>query len=195
MEVLSTLGRTMGFSFAAGINLYATAAILGLVARYGWVDLPPHYQIFNNDIVIIAAIVLYLVEFLADKIPWVDTIWDAIHTVIRPIGGALIAVGTLGEATPTVQGLTALAGGLVATSTHFTKAGARVAANASPEPFSNWLLSVLEDLVVVGLGFVALKWPVSALVVTGTLLVGIALSGAMIWKLVRRRWAARTRTA
>lgn len=194
MEIIVTLGRTMGFSFAAGINLYATVAILGLAARYGWVDLPPQYQVFNNDFVIIAALVLYVIEFLADKIPWVDTIWDAIHTVIRPIGGALIAVSTLGQASPTVQGLTALAGGLVAASTHLTKAGARVAANTSPEPFSNWLLSILEDLFVVGLGFVALKWPVAALVVTATLLVGIVLSAAMIWRLVRRGWSS-ARTA
>ena len=196
MEMLAAIGRTMGFSFAAGINLYATVAILGLAARYQWVDLPPQYQVFNNDIIIIAALVLYAIEFLADKVPWIDTIWDAVHSVIRPLGGALIAVGTLGEATPTLQGVTALAGGLVAASTHFTKAGTRVAANTSPEPFTNWLLSLAEDLFVVGLAFVALKWPVAALVVTATLLVGIVLSAAAIWRLVRRGWATqRTGTA
>jgi len=196
MEMLAAIGRTMGFSFAAGINLYATVAILGLAARYQWVHLPPQYQVFNNDIIIIAALVLYAIEFLADKVPWIDTIWDAVHSVIRPLGGALIAVGTLGEATPTLQGVTALAGGLVAASTHFTKAGTRVAANISPEPFTNWLLSLAEDLFVVGLAFVALKWPVAALVVTATLLVGIVLSAAAIWRLVRRGWATqRTGTA
>jgi hypothetical protein len=194
MDLLATLGRTMGFSFAAGINLYATVAILGLAARYGWVDLPPQYQVFNSDIVIIGALVLYAIEFLADKIPWVDTIWDAVHTVIRPIGGALIAVSTLGEASPTMQGLTALAGGLVAASTHLTKAGTRVAANTSPEPFSNWLLSLLEDIFVVGLGFIALKWPLAALALTATLLAGIVLSAAMIWRLLQRGWTARART-
>ncbi len=188
MEMFVTLGRAMGFAFAAGINLYATVAILGLAARYHWVELPPQYQVFNNDLIIIAAVALYAIEFLADKIPWVDTIWDAIHTVIRPIGGALIAVSTLGEAAPTLQGFAALAGGLVAASTHLTKAGARVAANASPEPFTNWLLSLAEDLFVVGLGFVALKWPVAALTITATLLVGIALSAAAIVRALRRRW-------
>ena len=88
----------MGFSFAAGINLYATVAILGLASRYGWVALPPQYQVFDNNWIIGGALVLYVVEFVADKIPWVDSVWDAVHTVIRPIGGALIAVATLGDA-------------------------------------------------------------------------------------------------
>src|ERR671916_1358967 len=100
MEAIAALGRTLGFSFAAGINLYATVAILGLTSRYGWVALPEQYRIFDNDLVIGAAIVLYVIEFFADKIPWVDSVWDAMHTVIRPVGGALIAVGTLGEASP-----------------------------------------------------------------------------------------------
>ncbi|HYT74022.1 MAG TPA: DUF4126 domain-containing protein, partial [Vicinamibacterales bacterium] len=100
LDTLTALGRTMGFSFAAGINLYATVAILGLASRYGWVALPPQYQVFDNNWIIGAAIVMYLVEFVADKIPWFDTVWDAVHTVIRPIGGALIAVATLGHASP-----------------------------------------------------------------------------------------------
>ena len=103
MEILSALGRTLGFSFAAGINLYATVAILGLAERYRWVALPPQYRVFDNNLIIGAAIVLYIVEFFADKIPWVDSIWDAVHTVVRPIGGALIAVAALGEARPAVQ--------------------------------------------------------------------------------------------
>src|SRR5205085_12030391 len=97
---LTTLGRTLGFSFAAGINLYATVAILGLASRYGWVALPPQYQAFDNNWIIGAALTLYVVEFVADKVPWIDTVWDALHTVIRPIGGAFIAVTTLGHASP-----------------------------------------------------------------------------------------------
>ena len=138
---LITLGRTLGFSFAAGVNLYATVAILGLAARYGWVDLPAQFQSFNHPVVIGAAIVMYLIEFFADKIPYVDSLWDLIHTAIRPIGGALIAVTTLGEASAPVEGLIALMGGTVAASSHLTKTSTRAIANTSPEPMSNWILS------------------------------------------------------
>jgi hypothetical protein len=191
MEALATLGRTLGFSFAAGINLYATVAILGLASRYGWVALPEQFRVFDNDLIIGAALVLYVVEFVADKIPWVDSLWDAVHTVIRPVGGALIAVGTLGEASPAVEGLVALLGGTLAAGTHFTKAGTRAAANTSPEPFSNWLLSISEDIFVVGLGFVALKYPIVAALVV---LVGVVLMivfAAWIVRFVRRRWERR----
>src|SRR5919202_905428 len=113
MDALTTLGRTMGFSFAAGINLYATVAILGLASRYGWVDLPPQYRVFDNDVIIGVAIVMYVVEFVADKVPWIDSLWDAVHTVIRPVGGALVAVSALGDASPSMQTLAALLGGSV----------------------------------------------------------------------------------
>lgn len=183
---LITLGRTLGFSFAAGVNLYATVAILGLASRYGWVSLPPQFQAFNNDIVIGAAVVMYLIEFFADKIPYVDSLWDVIHTAIRPVGGALIAVTTLGEASPTVEALVALLGGTVAAGSHLTKTSTRAAANASPEPFSNWFLSIGEDLFVVGLGFLALKYPVAALVVAAVLLIVIVVFAAVIIRKVRR---------
>jgi hypothetical protein len=188
VDVLTTLGRTMGFSFAAGINLYATVAILGLASRYHWVSLPPQFQVFDNDIVIGAAIAMYVVEFVADKIPWVDSIWDAVHTVIRPVGGALIAVATLGDASPTVEGLAALMGGTLAAGTHFSKAGTRAVANASPEPFSNWILSVAEDLFVVGLGFLALKYPAAAAIVVGVCVVLMIVFAAWIVRAVKRRW-------
>ena len=182
---LTTLGRTLGFSFAAGVNLYATVAILGLASRYGWVSLPPQFQAFNSNIVIGVAVAMYLIEFFADKIPYVDTLWDVIHTAIRPVGGALIAVTTLGDASPTVEALIALLGGTVAAGSHLTKTSTRAAANASPEPFSNWILSIGEDLFVVGLGYLALKHPIAALVVAGTLLVLIILFAAVIIRKVR----------
>jgi len=186
MDVLVTLGRTLGFSLAAGVNLYATVALVGLAARFGWVALPEQFQVFNNPWVIGIAAVLYGIEFFADKIPWVDTMWDAVHTFVRPVGGALIAVAALGEASPTVEGLVALLGGAVAAGSHATKAGTRVAANASPEPFSNWALSLFEDIFVVGLGLVTLKYPLLALGVSLVILLVMILAARWIWQLLRR---------
>ena len=183
---LITLGRTLGFSFAAGVNLYATVAILGLASRYGWVELPAQYQVFNNDVVIGAAIVMYAVEFFADKIPYFDSVWDMIHTFIRPVGGALIAVTTLGDASTPVEGLVALLGGTIAASSHLTKTSTRAVGNTSPEPLSNWALSLGEDVFVVGLGYLALKHPIAALVVAAGLLVAIAIFAAVIIRTVRR---------
>jgi len=195
MDLISTLGRTIGFSFAAGVNLYATVAMLGLASRFGWVTLPPQYQAFNNDLVIGAALVMYLVEFFADKIPYVDSLWDVVHTVIRPIGGALIAVTTLGHAAPATQALVGLLGGAVAASSHLTKTSTRAAANVSPEPFSNWFLSLGEDAFVVGLGYLALQHPAAALVVASVLLVVIGAFALVIVRTVRAWFHRRRRTA
>src|SRR5262247_2211486 len=184
MDLLATLGRTLGFSLAAGINLYATVAILGLAARYGWVALPDQFQAFNNDYIIVAAIVMYVIEFFADKIPYFDSLWDAIHTAIRPIGGAVIAVTTLGDASPEMKALVALLGGSIAAGSHLTK--------TSPEPFSNWILSLGEDVFAVGLGYTALKYPVAALVIALVVLALIAVFAVVIVRLVRR-WFARRR--
>ena len=188
IELLTGLGRTLGFSFAAGINLYATVAILGLASRYGWVSLPEQYRVFDNDLVIGVALTLYVVEFFADKIPWVDSFWDAIHTAIRPIGGAVIAVQTLGDASPAMETLIGLMGGTLAASTHFTKTGTRAVANASPEPFTNWILSFAEDVFVVSLGFVALKYPLLATIIVLVALVLMVMFAAWIFRAVKRRW-------
>ena len=178
----------MGFAFAAGINLYATVAILGLAGRYGWVQLPPQFDVFNHDWVIAAALAMYVVEFVADKVPWVDSLWDSVHTAIRPVGGALIAVAAMGETSPGLEGLIALAGGTLAAGTHLTKAGTRAVANTSPEPFTNWILSFSEDLFVVGLGFLALQYPVAAFVVVAVLTVLIAIFIAVIVRWAKKRW-------
>lgn len=185
MEWLATLGRTMGFSLAAGVNLYATVAILGLAARYDWVELPDQFKIFDHPWIIGAAAALYVIEFVADKIPWVDSIWDSVHTVIRPVGGAAIAVATLGEQSTATQGAIALLGGVVAAGSHVTKASTRVAANASPEPFSNWFLSLGEDLFVIGLSFITLKFPLLALGVSVIIVLIILLVARKIWKWLR----------
>ena len=185
MEWLETIGRTLGFSLAAGVNLYATVAILGLASRFGWVALPEQFHVFNNDWIIGLAAVLYVVEFVADKIPWVDSLWDSVHTLIRPVGGALIAVASMGDLSPGMQGIVALLGGTIAASAHVTKAGTRVAANASPEPFSNWMLSFLGDGFVIGLAVIALKYPLIALGVSVTILILIVLILRSIWKWLR----------
>ena len=166
MDLLVTAGRTLGFSLAAGVNLYATVAMLGLATRLGLVQLPPQFAVFDNPWVIGIALTLYVVEFVADKVPWVDTLWDTGHTIVRPLGGALIAVSTLGEAAPWVQGIVAVVGGTIAAGGHLTKAGTRAAVNVSPEPFTNWGLSLAGDVFVLGLGGLALAYPVAALVVT-----------------------------
>lgn len=190
MDLIATLGRTIGFSFAAGVNLYATVALIGLSQRFAWVALPPQFEVFDHDVVIGAALVMYLIEFFADKIPYVDTVWDVVHTAIRPLGGALIAVASLGDSSPAVLGLAALLGGGVAASSHFTKTGTRAAANTSPEPFSNWILSLLEDVLAVALGYLALAHPAAALTVALGLLAVIAFFAAAIIQRVRL-WFAR----
>ncbi|MDE0830108.1 MAG: DUF4126 domain-containing protein, partial [Vicinamibacterales bacterium] len=149
MTLIATLGHALGFSLAAGVNLYATVAILGLASRFGWVDLPERFAMFDSNIVIALAAALYTVEFFADKIPWVDSAWDAVHTAIRPVGGALIAVASFGEmdeGVPLSEVLMAVLGGAVAAGAHLTKASTRAAVNTSPEPVSNWVLSISEDL-------------------------------------------------
>jgi hypothetical protein len=186
-DLTSLVGRTLGFGFAAGINLYATVAILGLAVRYGWVDLPPQYQVFDNPWIITAAIVLYLLEFVADKIPWVDSLWDAVHTVIRPAGGALIAVASIGHAQPAFQVAAALAGAVLAASTHAAKTGTRAVANLSPEPFSNWMLSLAEDGFVVGLGLLALTHPIAAAFVVLTALTLMVIGARWLVRIARRR--------
>ncbi len=181
------------FAFASGVNLYATIAVAGLCARLGLVTLPEQFRVFASGIVIVVALTMYLVEFIADKVPWVDTAWDAVHTVIRPLGGALVAVVALGDSTPAMQGMVALLGGSIALTTHLTKAGTRAVVNASPEPFSNWTLSLAEDLFVVALTWFATQHPWLAAAATVVLLAGLATAGSFLFKAARRRFRARPR--
>jgi len=194
MELIALLGRTAAFSFAAGVNLYATVAMIGLASRLNWVDLPPQFHIFDSNLVIGVALVLYLIEFFADKVPYLDTAWDLVHTAIRPLGGAFVAVASVGDASPAAQGLAALLGGTLAAGSHLTKAGTRVMANTSPEPFSNWALSFAEDGFVVGLGVLALAYPVAALALTAVLAGLMAMFAATMVRALRRRWGTGRRS-
>jgi Domain of unknown function (DUF4126) len=184
----SALGYTIPFAFASGLNIYATVAVLGLSAHYGLVSLPDQFRALDNPLIIGAALTMYAVEFVADKIPWLDSLWDAVHTIIRPIGGAFVAVAALGHASPAATALAALLGGSVAMTTHLTKAGTRAAANVSPEPFTNWILSATEDLFAVGLTYAAIRHPSAALAVAVVLLVVIAVFSSLLIRFVRRRF-------
>jgi hypothetical protein len=184
---MSPLAPIVPLAFASGLNVYATVAVLGLCSRYGLVALPDQFRGFDHPAVIGVALTMYVVEFVADKIPWVDSVWDAVHTVIRPIGGAFIAVASLGEASPALRVLAALLGGSVAMTSHVTKAGARAAANTSPEPFSNWMLSFVEDALAVALSYGALTHPRIALGIALALLVAIGVCASLIVRFVRRR--------
>ncbi len=192
MELIALLGRAVALSLAAGVNVYATVALIGLAVRFEWVALPAEYQAFGSDVVIGLAVGMFLVEFVADKVPWVDSLWDVVHTAIRPIGGAFLAVTTLGEASPAATAVAALLGGVVATSSHLTKAGTRAMANTSPEPFSNWALSFTEDAFVLGLGYLALQYPVAALVVALAVLLGILMFSVVLLR-AAGRWLGRWR--
>src|ERR1700751_3280055 len=153
MERLNLLSVALGLACLAGINLYLTVFASGLAIHYHWITLGPDYQslqVLGEPAVIIVAGFLYLLEFLADKIPWVDSIWDAVHTVIRPIGGALLAIQVLGHPSPTFTIIVALLAGGTSLIAHTAKAATRLATNTSPEPFSNIGLSLGEDAAVLG---------------------------------------------
>jgi Domain of unknown function (DUF4126) len=187
VEVLLAVGRTVPFALASGLNLYATVALLGLCSRYDLVALPPQFRGFEHPAVISVALVLYAIEFVADKIPWVDSGWDAIHTIIRPLGGAFVAVTALGQAAAPVEALAALVGGSVAMTGHLGKAGTRAVANASPEPFSNWVLSFAEDLLAVGMTYLAMRHPVAAFVIAAVVLAIIVAFASVLVRALRKR--------
>ena len=177
--LIAILGRTAAFSFAAGVNLYATVAILGLVSRFKWVDLPPQFAIFDNNIVIGVALLLYVIEFFADKIPGLDSLWDAVHTFIRIPAGMALAAGVFGGDSAVWTTIAALLGGTLAATSHAAKATTRAAVNASPEPFSNIALSLLGDAAVPTMLWLAFSHPVwffVALAIALALMVGLTVA-------------------
>jgi Domain of unknown function (DUF4126) len=187
------LSQTVPLAFAAGLNVYATIAVIGLSGRFALVSLPESLRVFEHPWVIGVALAMFMIEFIADKVPWFDSVWDAVHTLIRPLGGAFIAMTAIGDASPAATTIAALIGGSTALTTHFMKAGARAAANTSPEPFSNWLLSLGEDVVAVSISYAALTHPVLALTIAGALLLLILACASLIVRALRRRLAARPR--
>jgi hypothetical protein len=178
-EIVNIIALTMGAAWASGINLYAAIATLGVLGATGNMTLPPDLQVLANPLVIAAACLMFVVEFVADKMPGVDTGWDTIHTFIRIPAGALLAAGAVGDVSPAVSLAAALLGGALAAGTHGVKAGSRLLINSSPEPLTNWTASVVEDLIVIGGIWTAVNHPWVFLVI---LIFFIIL---MIWLLPR----------
>lgn len=185
-DFLSTLGFAMGSAWLSGINLYAGVATLGLLQRFHFVHLPGDLGFLQDWWIIVLAGALYIVEFVADKIPVVDSIWDAVHTFIRVPAGAILAVSAFAHFDPAVRIAALLAGGGVALSSHGAKAATRLAANASPEPFSNIVLSLIEDAVAFAASFVLAFHPLIILVVVAIfVLLAILLARRIISGLQR----------
>src|SRR5216684_4732252 len=182
MNPIETLGLALGAGFSSGLNLYATVATLGLLQRFGVLHLPPSLQVPSHPWVLGISIAFYLLEFFADKIPYIDTVWDAIHTFIRPPAAALLAYAAAGAAPPEWRWGAALVAGGVALTSHGTKASARAAVNASPEPFSNWILSFGEDVLAVWLAWMATARPVATTIIVVAL---VAFSIFLLFHLFR----------
>lgn len=145
MEVIQTLSLMVGSSFLTGWNAYATIGFLGLFGRLGWLQLPQSLDVLTHPAVITIALLLYLVEFLADKIPAVDSAWDTLQTFIRVPAGAVLAYAAVGDVDPALKLAAGLLGGTLAFTAHATKSTIRAMVNMSPEPLSNWVLSFSQD--------------------------------------------------
>jgi len=182
------LGLVLGASFASGLNLYATVTALGLLHRYQVIQLPPALDVLAHRLVLGVALTLYVIEFVADKVPLVDNLWDVAHTFIRPPAAAVFAYAAVGDVSQTWQLAAALLGGSVALASHAGKASTRVAVNVSPEPFSNWILSLGEDGLAVLLVWLAATHPLLTLAVVLLLLAVSAYVVVKLFGVVRGAW-------
>jgi len=185
MDTIDTLALTLGAGWAAGINLYAAVLVLGYLGMTGQVVLPPGLEVLSDPLVMTIAGVMYCIEFFADKTPGVDSGWDTLHTFIRIPAGAILAAGAASgfEVSQSAELAAALVGGTLAAGSHFTKAGSRLLINTSPEPFTNWTASIVEDLAVIGGLWTALHYPLLFLVL-------LALFVALVVWLLPKLWRA-----
>jgi hypothetical protein len=186
METLALLGTALGLGLASGLSLYGTVFVTGLAVHLGWIRLAPDWHglaVLADPVVLAPAGVLFAVELLADKIPWLDSLWDGVHTVIRPIGGALLATRVLGELSPAAEVVAFLLLGGVTLTAHGAKASLRLLVNTSPEPLSNGVVSLSENLLVGAGVWLALAHPLVALALG---LVGLAACAAVTFWLGRR---------
>ena len=181
-EITNIIALTMGAAWAAGINLYAAIATLGILGATGNMTLPPDLQVLANPLVIGAACLMFAVEFIADKMPGVDTGWDTIHTFIRIPAGALLAAGAVGDVDPAVSLAAALLGGTLAAGSHGAKAGSRLLINTSPEPFTNWTASIVEDIMVIGGIWAAVNHPWLFLVLMALFIVLLIWLLPKLWR-------------
>ena len=175
--LIATLALTMGSSWASGINLYAALLILGLGGTTGNIALPNELAVLEYPFVIGAAAVMYLIQFFADKIPGVDSIWDAAHTFVRIPAGAMLAAGAVGDVSPALEIAAGILGGGTAATSHATKTGTRLMINTSPEPVTNWTASISEDLMVIAGLWTALNHPILFIILF------IGFIGLAIWLL------------
>ena len=190
METLQALSLALGTAWASGINLYATVAALGIAGRMEMIQLPPDLQVLTHPAVIAVACIMYVIEFFADKVPYVDSGWDVLHTFIRVPAGAILAARSLGPMNPALELVALLGGGAVALAAHGTKATARLAINASPEPFSNWLASITEDFAVLGGIWMIFNHPVLMLMLVLVFLTLIVWLVPKLFRLAKRGFQA-----
>ncbi|RPI29356.1 MAG: DUF4126 domain-containing protein [Acidobacteria bacterium] len=161
---ISSLALALGSSLTAGLNLYITVLTLGLMHRYEILSLPGQLEGLSNPWVMAAAAVLLVIEFVADKVPYVDNIWDSVHTFIRVPAGAFLASSAMGDAPSHITWIAALLGGFVTLTSHGAKTSTRLAVNSTPEPFTNWFLSITEDVLSLGLLWLVSSHPYVAVV-------------------------------
>lgn len=171
--------------WASGLRLYAVVFLTGLAGYLGWVPLPDGLQLLQNPIVLGASGLMLAVEFFADKIPGLDTLWDAVHTFIRIPAGAALAASVFGDATAAAGVAAAILGGTLAAGSHLAKSGSRAVINTSPEPFSNWAVSFGEDLAVGTVLWLAFAHPVAALVMLGLFVLLLIWLIPRIWRFIR----------
>jgi hypothetical protein len=181
-QLISTIAIAMGASWVSGINLYASVATLGLLGRFAQLQLPGELQVLTSWWVIGVALGLYVIEFVADKIPYVDSTWDVIHTFIRVPAGAVLAATAFGDFDRSIQVIALLLGGGLALSSHGTKAATRAMLNASPEPVSNTVASIIEDILAVVSIVCAVFLPVLLFVIVG---VGLVISFFVFNRILR----------
>jgi len=189
MGIIQTLGLAFGSAWVSGINLYAMVAILGLLGRFGGLKLPGELSHITNGWIIGAAILLYCIEFVADKVPGLDSIWDVIHTFIRVPAGAIVAASALGDFNKPVQVIAFMIGGGLALSSHGTKAATRAALNLIPEPVTNIVASIVEDIIAIVAIFIAVFAPLLALFLLVCAVIVTALLLPRIIRVMKRSFA------